>query len=207
MRNVSLYYSQLIQPLKFFANVNFYTNIQYKMATGKRASQNNLKLFEKVILPTKFWHSKTMELLLFTDAWNVCVSDNEHQKCSTNQSWCVGVVLLHIISWSLLLLHILCSGFKYLYYILYMQLYCELTKIHTVLNFKDAIYTRTLHISTFFLYITGATIQNQCCCNNLLWLMPIFDLLFWYLVLILLICEGALDVNSCWLFKVSEYCM
>lgn len=33
-----------------------------------------------------------------------------------------------------------------LYYILYMQLYCKLTKIHTILNFKDAIYTRTMFL-------------------------------------------------------------
>lgn len=181
------------------------------MATGKRASQNNLKLFEKVILPTKFWHSNTMELLLFTDAWNVCVSDNEHQKCSTNQSWCVGVVLLYIISWSLPLLHILCTGFKYLYYTLYMQLYCELTKIHsdTILNFKDAIYTRKLHISTFFLYYNRFYNTHQiCCCAAITCSDLPFDADFWPPVLISgLNSEGALDVNSCWLFKVSECCV
>lgn len=68
MRNVGLYYSQLIQPLNFFATVNFCTNIQYKMATGKRASQNNLKLFEKVISPTKFGSKMIPKL------WSCCYS-------------------------------------------------------------------------------------------------------------------------------------
>lgn len=88
MRNVSLYYSQLIQPLKFFATVNFCTNIQYKMATGKRASQNNLKLFEKLYCPQNFGTK-----MMIPKLWSCCHSlmhrmfvsvtmTQEHQKCS-----------------------------------------------------------------------------------------------------------------------------